>query len=109
MGLRLVRDGDADLIFQQEYHLQAVLQGAGVAADKEIPVPPPQESTLKYDELYARPFSKTSTYIRFSQTVEESIGCMYDVTEEDEAFLKTYSQKRPLSEDDFEKIMDVFE
>lgn len=97
----------------QEYHLQAVLQNAGVAADKEIPVPPPEESTLNYDDLYSRRFSKTSTYIRFSQTVEESIGCMYDMTEDDDAFLKSYNQKRAasahLSEDNFEKIMDVFE
>lgn len=81
--------------------------------DQEIPVPPPQESTLNYGELYARPFSKTSTYIRFSQTVEESIGCMYDMTEDDELFLKSYNQKRAasakLSEDGFERIMDVFE
>jgi enhancer of polycomb-like protein len=38
---------------------------------------------------------------------------MYDMTEDDEAFLKSYNQKRAasaqLSEDDFEKIMDVFE
>ncbi|KAL2135348.1 hypothetical protein VTI74DRAFT_8874 [Chaetomium olivicolor] len=98
---------------ENEYHLQAVLKGAGVAADHEIPVPPPQESTLNYDELYSRRFSKTSTYIRFSQTVEESIGCMYDMTEDDEAFLKSYNQKRAataqLSEDDFEKIMEVYE
>ncbi|KAH6626844.1 enhancer of polycomb-like-domain-containing protein [Chaetomium sp. MPI-SDFR-AT-0129] len=98
---------------ENEYHLQAVLQSAGVAVDKEIPVPPPQESTLNYDELYARPFSKTSTYIRFSQTVEESVGCMYDLTEDDEVFLKSYNQKRAasaqLSEFDFEMIMEVFE
>ena len=97
----------------QEYHLQAVLKGAGVAVDTEIPVPPPQESTLNYDELYSRPFSKTSTYIRFSQTVEESIGCEYDMTEEDVPFLKSYNQKRTastqLSEDDFEDAMNVFE
>lgn len=93
--------------------MQAVLQGAGVAADKEIPVPPPQESTLNYDELYPQQFSKTSTYIRFSQTVEECIGCMYDMTEDDEVFLKSYNQKRGanphLSENDFERIMEVFE
>jgi enhancer of polycomb-like protein len=76
-------------------------------------VPPPQESTLNYDQLYARPFSKTASYIRFSQTVEESIGCMYDMTEEDDVFLKSYNQKRAasaqLSEDDFERIMEVYE
>lgn len=98
---------------ENEYHLQAVLQGAGVAADKEIPVPPPQESTLNYEELYPQLFSKPATYIRFSQTVEECIGCMYDMSEDDEAFLKSYNQKRApsaqLSDDDFEKIMEVFE
>ncbi len=76
-------------------------------------MPPPEESTLDYDELYSRRFSKPSTYIRFSQTVEECIGCMYDMTEDDDAFLKSYNQKRAasaqLSEDDFERIMDVFE
>jgi len=97
----------------QEYHLQEVLQGAGVAADKEIPVPPPEQSTLSYDDLYSQRWSETATYIRFSQTVEECIGCMYDMTEEDELFLKSYNQKRApsaqLSDDDFEKIMEVFE
>jgi enhancer of polycomb-like protein len=38
---------------------------------------------------------------------------MYDMTEDDEAFLKSYNQKRAasaqLSEDDFEKVMEVFE
>ena len=76
-------------------------------------MPPPQESTLSYDDLYPQQCSKTSTYIRFSQTVEECIGCMYDMTEEDEVFLKSYNQKRGanphLSENDFEKIMEVFE
>lgn len=76
-------------------------------------MPPPQESELNYSDLYAQTFSKTVTYIRFSQTVEECIGCMYDMTDEDAAFLKTYNQKRPaappLSDDDFERIMEVFE
>ncbi|KAK4162719.1 enhancer of polycomb-like protein 1 [Cladorrhinum sp. PSN259] len=99
---------------ENEYHLQAVLKSAaGVAADQEIPVPPPQESTLNYDEFYSQKVSKTATYIRFSQTVEECIGCMYDMTEEDVVFLQSYNQKRAasaqLSEDDFEKIMEVYE
>jgi enhancer of polycomb-like protein len=98
---------------ENEYHLQGILRGAGVAADKEIPVPPPEESSLSYDDLYPQRVSRTCTYIRFSQTVEECIGCMYDMTEEDEIFLKAYNLKRPpsaqLSDDDFEKIMEVFE
>ena len=84
-----------------------------MAADKEIPVPPPQKSELNYDELYFRTCSKPASYIRFSQTVEESVGCMYDMSEDDEVFLKEYNKKRPpsaqLSEDDFERIMEVYE
>jgi len=93
--------------------LQAALNGAGASAPKEIPVPPPVESTLDYGELYPLNFSKPCTYIRFSQTVEDCIGCQYDMTEDDDVFLKSYNQKRAapaqLSEDDFEMIMDVFE
>ncbi|KAK3370167.1 enhancer of polycomb-like-domain-containing protein [Podospora didyma] len=98
---------------ENEYHLQAVLHGTGVASDKEIPVPPPEQSTLDFDRLYSQQFQKTSTYIRFSQTVEECIGCMYDMTEDDEIFLRSYNQKRAassqLSDDDFEQIMEVYE
>lgn len=76
-------------------------------------MPPPVASTLDYGELYPVNFSKTSAYIRFSQTVEECIGCPYDMTEDDDVFLKSYNQKRAASaqlpEDDFEMIMDVFE
>lgn len=76
-------------------------------------MPPPQESATSYEELYSRPYSEPASYVRFSQTVEECIGCNYDMTEEDDAFLKEYNAKRPaaqrLSEDDFEKIMEAFE
>lgn len=76
-------------------------------------MPPPQESSTAYEQLYSRPYSEPASYVRFSQTVEECIGCNYDMTEEDDAFLKEYNAKRPaaqrLSEDDFEKIMEAFE
>lgn len=76
-------------------------------------MPPPQESSTSYEELYTRPYSEPASYVRFSQTVEECIGCNYDMTEEDDAFLKEYNAKRPaaqrLSEDDFEKVMEAFE
>lgn len=71
------------------------------------------ESDINYDALYARKFQQPVNYIRFSQTVEECIGCQYDMTEEDDEFLTGYNKKRPasqqLSEDDFEQIMEVFE
>jgi enhancer of polycomb-like protein len=93
--------------------LQSILKGAGVSTSNEIPVPPPESSSLNYDELYATPFQEPNSYLRFSQTVEECIGCQYDLTEEDDAFLKSYNQKRApsaqLSEDDMERILEVFE
>ncbi|KAI6352951.1 hypothetical protein MCOR25_009240 [Pyricularia grisea] len=99
---------------ENEYHLQAVLSTTGVAADKEIPVTQTQESNINYDELYPTKFVEPTNYIRFSQTVEECIGCPYDMTEEDDAFLTKYNKDlapgtAALSEDDFEKIMFVFE
>ncbi|OAQ96179.1 hypothetical protein LLEC1_02813 [Akanthomyces lecanii] len=98
---------------EKEYHLQSILKDAGTSNDQEIPVPPPQESEVNYEQLYPVPFHKPSTYIRFSQTVEECIGCQYDMSSEDNDFLKTYNAKPgpagALSEDDFERIMEVFE
>ncbi|KKY33000.1 putative epl1-like protein [Diaporthe ampelina] len=98
---------------ENEYHLQVLLKTAGQKVDNEIPVPPPQESSTSYEELYSRPYSEPASYVRFSQTVEECIGCNYDMTEEDDALLKEYNAKRPaaqrLSEDDFERIMEAFE
>lgn len=103
---------------ENEYHLQVLLKTAGQKADNEIPVPPPQETSgsVSYDELYHRKYSETASYVRFSQTVEECIeqtSASYDMTEEDDEFLKDYNARRPvsqrLSEDDFEKLMDVFE
>ncbi|GJN74585.1 EPL1-like protein [Purpureocillium lilacinum] len=98
---------------ENEYHLQTILKDAGTSNDQEIPVPPPQESDIDYDALYPSSFHQPSSYIRFSQTVEECISCQYDMTTEDDEFLKSYNGKSPqggaLSEDDFERIMEVFE
>lgn len=103
----------ADAPCFQEYHLQTILKDAGTSNDQEIPVPPPQESDINYDVLYPSQFHKPSSYIRFSQTVEECISCQYDMTIEDDTFLKSYNGKPPpagaLPEDDFERIMEVYE
>lgn len=89
------------------------MKDAGTSNDQEIPVPPPQESEVNYDALYPNQFHKPYTYLRFSQTVEECISCQYDMSTEDDEFLKSYNAKPPaggvLSEDDFERIMEVFE
>ncbi len=83
--------------------------------DNEIPVPPPQKSVeANYDELYPTPYVEPRNYIKSSDTVEETLkGSLYDMTTEDDEFLKTHNSKRPgnahLSEGDFERIMEVFE
>ncbi|KAI1776150.1 enhancer of polycomb-like-domain-containing protein [Hypoxylon cercidicola] len=98
---------------ENEYHLQAALKGVGVSTDTEIPVPPPQKSEENYDELYPTPYVEPRNYIKFSETVEETLGSLYDMTTEDEEYLKSYNVKfagdAQLTEDDFERIMEVFE
>ncbi|KAI1169272.1 enhancer of polycomb-like-domain-containing protein [Nemania serpens] len=100
---------------ENEYHLQAALKGVGASVDNEIPVPPPQQSIeANYDELYPTIYVEPRNYIKSSDTVEETLkGSLYDMTAEDDEFLKTYNSKRPvhahLSEDDFERIIEVFE
>ena len=93
--------------------MQSILKDAGTSNDQEIPVPPPQESDINYDDLYPSNFKMPSSYLRFSQTVEECISCTYDMTPEDNEFLMQYNSKSPaagpLPEDDFEYIMEVFE
>ncbi|KAI0540923.1 enhancer of polycomb-like-domain-containing protein [Xylaria digitata] len=100
---------------ENEYHLQAALKGVGASVDNEIPVPPPQKSVeADYDELYPTPYIEPRNYIKSSDTVEETLkGSLYDMTTEDDEFLKNYNAKRPgsahLSEHDFERIMEAFE
>jgi enhancer of polycomb-like protein len=89
------------------------LKGAGASTDNEIPVPPPQQSEVDYDALYPRPFIEPRNYIKFSETVEETLSSLYDMTLEDDEYLRTYNSKRSanqvLSENDFERIMELFE
>lgn len=98
---------------ETEYHLQSILKEAGTSNDQEIPVPPPQESDINYDQLYPASYEEPRSYIRFSQTVEECISVSYDMSTEDDEYLKKYNGgKKPaaqLSETDFERIMEVFE
>jgi enhancer of polycomb-like protein len=79
-----------------------------------VPAPPAEETKdIVYDDLYTLKFPKSSSYIRFSQTVEECCGCRYDMNSDDDVWLKAYNSKRPsssqCSEDGFEKIMEIFE
>ncbi|TVY55435.1 Enhancer of polycomb-like protein 1 [Lachnellula cervina] len=100
---------------ENEYHLQAALASTGGGKDsEEIPAPPAEKTVdIDYDALYSLRFKKPATYIRVSYTVEEVTGCQYDMDSEDDTWLQAYNQgksaSQKLSEDDFEKIVEVFE
>ncbi|KAJ5127614.1 Enhancer of polycomb-like protein 1 [Penicillium atrosanguineum] len=100
---------------ESEFHLQVAinLTAQGKVNDAHIPTPETILSNLRYDELYPPYFSQPATYIRFSSTVEDCCGCPYNMTEEDDVFLKIFNSKRDpsqqCSEDDFEATMNFFE
>jgi enhancer of polycomb-like protein len=97
--------------------LQAVIsaaQAGGTISQLYIPTPEAVASSLQYEQLYPRHFAQPATYIRFSSTVEDCIGCPYCMTAEDEVFLKIMNQKKAkslgiCSEDEFEIVMNFFE
>ena len=78
-----------------------------------IPTPDTIQSSIHYDRLYPLTFSQPATYIRFSSTVEDCSGCPYNLTDDDDAFLKSRNGKRSAStqcsEDQFEETMNFFE
>lgn len=78
-----------------------------------IPTPETIQSTIQYDQLYPLHFSQPATYIRFSSTVEDCSGCPYNLTDEDDEYLKSMNAKQSAStqcsEDQFEEVMNFFE
>ncbi|ODQ55693.1 hypothetical protein SAICODRAFT_4924 [Saitoella complicata NRRL Y-17804] len=105
---------------EEEHHLQAAISahqaavvGAGV---KQIYIPTPDASKTvsDYDKLYRAKYSEPSTYIRFSSTVEDCCGCLYNMDEEDEEWLTNLNSEKKIaneqcSEDAFELVMEQFE
>ncbi|GFF35714.1 enhancer of polycomb-like protein 1 [Aspergillus udagawae] len=100
---------------ESEFHLQAAISATaqGKVNEAHIPTPETVLSNLRYDELYPPIFSQPATYIRFSSTVEDCCGCPYNMTEEDDVFLKIFNEKREpsnrITEDQFEEVMYFFE
>lgn len=111
---------NADIVvFLQEHHLQVIIAAAhdgssgGKIAQLSIPTPDAVASKIKYDELYPHRFAQPATYIRFSSTVEDSIGCPYCMSEADEVWLSARNRDRRgedvCGEDEFEEVMNFFE
>ena len=109
-----------DLILPtREHHLQAALSASqaaaigGKSATFYIPTPDAVQSQIEYEKLYPLKYSQPTSYLRFSSTVEDCVGCPYDMDEEDDAFLKSMNKKRnastQCSEVEFEEVMHCFE
>ncbi|EEA18929.1 Enhancer of polycomb-like protein 1 [Talaromyces marneffei ATCC 18224] len=101
---------------ESEFHLQAAINAVALGKISEANIPTPETvlSNIRYDELYPPTFSQPATYIRFSSTVEDCCGCMYNLDEEDDVYLKIMNEKRDPStpactEDQFEEVMYFFE
>ena len=82
-------------------------------ANLYIPTPDTKLSNLQYESLYPKHFAQPQTYIRFSSTVEDCIGCPYCMNSDDDVFLRKLNTKRSKSsqctEDQFEEVMNFFE
>ncbi|KAL4941437.1 hypothetical protein BDV06DRAFT_180660 [Aspergillus oleicola] len=114
-GLQQIETG-VEKAEESEVHLQAAINATAagkVVNDAHIPTPDCVISNLQYDELYPPVFSQPATYIRFSSTVEDCCGCPYNMTDQDDVFLKIMNEKRDpadrCSEDHFEEVMNFFE
>lgn len=104
------------------------MKGATTAALGEktqqsfIPTPDATKAKgIEYDKLYPKVFSSPATYIRFSSTVEESIGVPYCMDDQDVAILAKLNEGKDVNgnnrkdkfgnctEDTFEEVMSFFE
>lgn len=103
-------------------------QGATTAGPGEkiqqsfIPTPDATKAKgIEYDKLYPKVFSSPATYIRFSSTVEESVGVPYCMDDQDVAVRTKLNEGKDVSgnsrkdklgnctEDAFEEVMSFFE
>ena len=108
--------------------MQAIIHASNAAAvgikTKQAYIPTPETVKAKginYDELYPKVFSQPATYIRFSSTVEDSIGVPYCMDDNDVEFLTKLNDGKDVdgrdrkdklsqcSEDTFEEAMNFFE
>jgi hypothetical protein len=85
----------------------------GEAKALYIPTPDASRKIDNYRDFYSRAFTEPSTLIRFSSTVEDCVGCPYNMDDEDDKWLKEFNEKRgkddKLDEDHYELIMWQFE
>jgi hypothetical protein len=96
--------------------LQAAISASHAAyttgQESRLYIPTPDASqTINlnyYQRLYKTQFNNPTSFVKFSATVEDSIGCPYMMDEDDEEWLAAFNKAHPkltLSEDAFEAIM----
>lgn len=83
----------------QEHHLQAAL-----VARHQVVIPTPDASGLadvpNYEKYYTPTFKLPKSFIKFSQMVEEVIGCLYNVNDDDLEFIKTLEASVDVDQED---------
>ncbi|KAH8554618.1 enhancer of polycomb-like-domain-containing protein [Umbelopsis sp. PMI_123] len=104
---------------EDEHDLQAAISAAQAAVTTgeavQLYIPTPDASITiddaEYRALYKKPFNQPSSFIKYSTTVEDAIGCLYDMDEDDDTWLKAFNQDHSpkISEDQFEQVMWEFE
>jgi len=99
----------------QEHHLRVALDASSRHDRTKAFIPTPDASRIisNYETLYAKNWKQPNSLIRFSATVEESVGCSYCMDDDDENWLSNFCKsRRPregLSGLSFEKVMSNFE
>ncbi|CAI4453286.1 BBF_HP2_G0016940.mRNA.1.CDS.1 [Saccharomyces cerevisiae] len=99
---------------EKEVHLHRILQmGSGHTKHKDyIPTPDASMTWNEYDKFYTGSFQETTSYIKYSATVEDCCGTNYNMDERDETFLNEQVNKGSsdiLTEDEFEILCSSFE
>ncbi|KAF8534612.1 enhancer of polycomb-like-domain-containing protein [Trichophaea hybrida] len=105
-----------------EHHLQAAISAHQAAAvgskdSKKVFIPTPNTTELSaehYGKIYPKRFHQPFSYIRSSATVEDCCGTSYCMSAEDDKYLAKLNSTRkstlsPITEDEFETIMDLYE
>ncbi|ORX60206.1 hypothetical protein BCR36DRAFT_342692 [Piromyces finnis] len=106
---------------EEEYHLQNALHStqSGVAHHTTfIPTPDASKLINNYSDFYKNPFHQPKSLIRHSIPMEEAIGCLYNMDEQDDIFFAEYmkelkegkiKEESKITEDQFEEVMHALE
>lgn len=102
---------------EEEVHLQKILKNTGISSTAEAYIPTPDASKLwpEASKYYTGHFQQPESYIKSSCQMEDYSGCLYNMDEEDDEFLKDLNKQlvtkkdEPLTEVEFEILIHNFE